>query len=345
MAKNIISVMEIQPRTECPQQEAISYTHSFKNCIQQIAAAHTIQRKSFDDYLNESLPAPRQPSRWVAHSIAKKNNNLHIWSRGWAWIKSKRKGDLSYQKYKAKKDQMESEAEDIYWQDCARYNRELTVYEENRSRLTMAFRNNDKDLIEAYFVYVLTSDHFSIDYFNEYSIAVHSLQYDQDERVLMVEYRIPAKGEILPLDYFFFDEKCQVIQDKQLAPSIAADFCNDIARRVLLRAAANLFMSDELSMIDTIELHGYLDDSSTEGRIITVISLVIPRTEIIGKSPDFISTKYDFIERFREEHSPGLYLVESYQLRELLIKPRSPKRSFKPTNKTNARTTNASRRK
>ena len=132
---------------------------------------------------------------------------------------------------------------------------------------------------------ILINDQFSIDYFNTYRVAVHSLHYDKDQRCLYVHYRIPGKGEILPLDYFFYDDEYQAIRDRQLTVGIAADYRNDIARRVLLRVAATLFMSDDYNMVDTIELHGFL-----------------------------------------EERSPDLYKAESYQLRELLSRPRIQKK-------------------
>lgn len=327
MPKDLMSCLEIAPRTDDPHREAIDLTNAFKDRIQQITAAQCIHAKSFDDYLNETLSAPRQPSERSARSKAKSHNGLHFWSKPVAWIKSKLfTDDTSYADYKAKRQQMESDADIIYQRDCERYNREYADYQEERSRLTSAFQKLAPDVVDSFFEHILINDQFSIDYFNTYRVAVHSLHYDKDQRCLYVHYRIPGKGEILPLDYFFYDDEYQAIRDRQLTVGIAADYRNDIARRVLLRVAATLFMSDDYNMVDTIELHGFLEDDSTDGRIITVISLVIPRNEIMGKNPEFISTRTDFIEIFQEERSPDLYKAESYQLRELLSRPRIQKK-------------------
>lgn len=328
MAKDFMTVLELTPETDDPQQEAIDLTNDFKNCVQQIAAAQSIRQRCFDDYLDHAVKAPRKPSERSARADAKKMNGLHFWSSWGPWLKKQLRGDeTDYKKYLEQKKQMEDDRDFIYRQDCARYDRELSEHRETLSKMIAEFHHQDKELVEAYFTFVLTSDQFSIDFFHEYDVAVRSLQYDADDHSLSVHYRIPAKGEILPLDYFYFDDEYQVIRDRQLSSGIAVDYRNDIARRVLLRVAASLFMSDELDMIDTIELHGYLDDNSTDGRIITVIRLIFPRNEIIGKAPEFISTKFDFIEKFQEERSPDLYKVESYQLRELLIHPRISKRT------------------
>ena len=78
MPKDLMSCLEIAPRTDDPHKEAIDLTNAFKDCIQQITAVQCIHAKSFDDYLNETLSAPRQPSERSARSKAKSNNGLHF---------------------------------------------------------------------------------------------------------------------------------------------------------------------------------------------------------------------------------------------------------------------------
>lgn len=329
MAKGFMSDIEISPRTDNPEQEAVDYTNDFKDCIQRIAAPQSIPENCFEDYLDYILPLPRKPSEESAYSKAKSKNGLHFWSSWLPWLKWKiLKDNTDYERYQAKEKKMNSDADEIFRRDYNRYEQKLSECNELRCRKREDFNNNDKEIVQDYFTFVLENDCFSIDLFNNYHVDVHCLQYDEDEGLLSVQYRIPAKYEILPLDYFYFDEKSQAIRDRQLSVGVAVDFRNDIARRVLLRVAASLYVADELSLIDTIELHGFLDDDSTDGRRITVISLVIPRKEIVGKTPEFINTKAVFIERFQEERSPDLYKAESYQLRELLSRPRSPKRKL-----------------
>ncbi len=246
------------------------------------------------------------------------------------WLKGKIMGDDNdYREYLAKKEKMEADADDIYRRDCERFKRALSKYKEMRSQLREAFNKWDKDIIDAYFRFVLESDQFSINLFDPFCVNVHYLQYDANEHELLVEYRIPAKEEILPLEYFDYDEDNHVIKDHQLSPGLAADFRNDVARRVLLRAAASIFSSDELKMVDTIRIHGCLCDDSTDNRIVRVIKWIVPQAEVIGKSPEFIMNKQVFAVNFQEERSPELYKAESYQLRELLGRPRlsSPKQN------------------
>lgn len=333
MSKDFISVLKIPPETDNPWQEAVDLTNDFKDCIQQIAAANSIQKKSFDDYLDYVVKAPSKPSEHSARSEAKKLNGIHFWSGWMPWLKKTfLRDDSDYKKYLVQQQQMEDDSDYFYRQDCARYDRELSEYRETCSKIFSAFQSCDEELVEKYFTFVLTSDCFSIDYFNRYDVVIRSLQYDVDEHALLVQYRIPAKGEILPLDYFYYDEEDDVIRDRQLSVGIATDYRNDIARRVLLRAAATIYMSDEIDMMESIELYGYLDDDSTGGREITVIKLIIPRNEIIGKTPEFIDTRNDFVEKFQEKRSPDLYKVESHQLRELLIRPRVSKKTLDEAN-------------
>ena len=326
MARDFLSEFMLEPKTDDPRSEARDLTNAFKDRVQQIADPECIHAKSFDDYLDDVLDAPKKPTQRSARWQAKSNHKLHFWS-GWIpWIKSTlNKQDTSYKEYLVRKGKMEAEANDIYRSEVRRYNHDLDIYTEERSQMAAAFEHYDIDLINKYFRFVLLQDTFSIDNFDDYDIEVRHLQYDMAERALLVSYRIPAKEEIIPLDYFFYDDDAQAIRDRQLSSGIAADYRNDVARRVLLRAAATIFMSDEYKMIDSIELHGFLNDESTDGRAITVIRLVIPRKEIMGRNPDFIDTKADFITVFQEERSPDLYKVDSYQLRELLSKPRTPK--------------------
>lgn len=325
MAKNTISFFEIIPRTDNPQQEAIDYTNNFKDCIQGITSPQFIPNRFFVDYLDVILPEPRVPSEHSAQSKAKSINELYFWSSWLPWLKWKITGnDLDYKQYLEKKRKMEADADLIYQNERKWYENELKRVNEARTEKVTEFKNYDIRLIEDYFSYVLEYDQFSINFFDAYDIGVDSLQYDEESRTLLVHYRIPAFDEIVPLDYFYYDEESRLIKDRQLTSGIAVDYRNDIAHRVLLRAAASLYQSDKENMIDIVELYGYLDDHSTDGRTITVLRLRIPRDEIVGKYAEFVNTRRNFTEKFQEERSLGLYKLEPYQLRELLSKTRLP---------------------
>ena len=315
MKKEPISVLELTPRTENPYREAKDLTNSYKQCISEIAYVPNVRK--FEDYLGVLLNKPHEPSRGAANSQAKKRNGLHFWSGAKAKISGWLNDDDSYEEYLKLKKKKDSEAELIYSHDLENYRLKLESYNEDCKKLTDAFLSLDEELVTQYFSYVLLNDKFSIDYFNEYQVGIMNPWFK--DGIISFKYRIPCTGEILPLDYFFYDDEYHCIRDKQLSVGVAVDFRNDIARKILLRAAATLFMSDEYELLNTVDMIGYIEE---DDRRVSVIRLTFPRDKVLGKSPDYMHIKEAFRDDYFEEHSPGLYEIETYQLRELLIRPR-----------------------
>ena len=320
MKKATISVLELQPRTDDPYREAIDLTNEYKQCISEIAYAPNFRK--FEDYLGVLLNKPHEPSRGMANSQAKKRNGLHFWSGAKAKITGWLNSDDSYEEYVKLKKKKDTEADLIYTQELDAYRLKMACYDEDRNKIINSFLSRDEELVTQYFSYVLQNDNFSIDLFNEYQVGIIDPWFK--DGIICFKYRIPCMDEILPLDFFFYDEEYQCIRDKQLSVGVATDFRNDIARKILLRAAATLFLSDEYEMINTVDMIGYIEEY---GRQVMAIRLTFPRDKVLERFPDYMHIKEFFRDEYHEEHSPGLYEIETYQLRELLIRPKASRKA------------------
>lgn len=314
--------LQLRPNTDDPENEAIRLTHSYKACVSDIASPDTLNVRSFDDYLAYAIKRPQEPSRFSAKWDAKSYNHMHFWS---GWIPGIKKffgNAADWEKHQARKAKVEAETDAIFSDRWKAYQLEIQDYYEQVREYQESFEEKSPLLIGEYFSFVLASDRYSVKYLDEFQPEVIMAQYDSLNLALTIGYRIPAQLETFPLDYFVYDQQNGLLVGKELSKGIAVDYRMDIARKVLLRAAATVFLSDQYEAVQVITINGFLHDNDTDGRRITVLKATFKRNDVLSQSPGYVNLEDLFKMVYQEEHSPELYHVPAYQLRELLIKPK-----------------------
>lgn len=212
-----------------------------------------------------------------------------------------------------KRDSLEEKAEEYYKENLELVMPRKTEYDKQcNQRYTFMrdqLRNGDKKEVLRFMKEVLYSDDFSVDGENRYEIDV-SLDYLEDQSQLNVCYRIPNEYEIRVIPRY----------RQKMNKADEANFRIDIVKKVLLRVATMVFLSDIDMNIQKIFLTGYLDyfDSSIGAdECKNVIQLKMDRTLFDKIDFEKVSVADLYEKRIKPKMSGMLYLKEPVDLKEI----------------------------
>lgn len=171
-----------------------------------------------------------------------------------------------------------------------------------------------------YYSYVLDKDDFSVDGINRYKNEHGNITFSKKSGEIKLAYRIPDKCEITTVSEYVYNEKKDVIEQKEFDAKTAAKWRLRIAESVLLRCIALIFASDAFDIVKAISIYGYLeyyDPAYGDNQRKAVMHAKITKETFQKVDLKKVNPIDLFARVLHVTMSAGLYSKEAYELLEI----------------------------
>ena len=326
-----------QPETDYPEQEAEELSERLLENYQYIHYSN-LNQCNYAQFLKYVIKRPSEPSEGSIRRHAMRDEGVTIWKRIGARFNGLFGDGTKQMALDKDKAAAEIEAQRRYSKAISVYKKELIDYYDRLDYYETLLHQGDPDTTCDYFNYVLRSDQFSIDTFSEYEIVSDVFSYNPQTGVLEVSYRIPKDDEIPAISRFVYDMDTDELIGQEFAnKTTIKNHKQNLARALLLRAAATIHISDEASTVKTIIMYGYLFLGGTASER-PLRKLVIKATfpcDLIEKiSPENLEIAKFFKEDIKATEVAGLYVKDPFELGDLpYVAPPKKASDSKPTSK------------
>lgn len=268
---------------------------------------------SFENYFCHEYPEPKYPSEKSARKDSERQVGITWWMRLKALVNKS-----SRQELETKKQQTISDAKVLLSNRRNRYKQQTEIRNDERQRLVDILERSEPTEVENYFLFVLESDHYSVDGVYFYEVIVSQLQYIPESRELFFEYRVPSIEELPELYDFDFDKKTNEWVCKGVHKQKTLKRRVNTARAVLIRAISSVFMADEFNNIDRVTVKGLMcyDDMVYERNAIKTVMEVSAVKNKFKHRYHVDELEQLFREELQAKESAGLYNAEPFKLNE-----------------------------
>lgn len=202
------------------------------------------------------------------------------------WEKAETKAQAAWEKAVAKVDKDNVEAATKYDESLAKWEQEKRSYlatqasiNEKVDTFKKSWQSGDIEAVEDYCRLVLSSSEYPTCLPSEFD-----LQFNPDNGMLVVEFRLPSIDDIPSLSEVTFIASRGELKEKHLPDSKRKQIFNDVCYQISLRTIHELFEADVKDQISAISFNGFVSQrSSATGKLETscIMTLQTSKDEFV----------------------------------------------------------------
>lgn len=213
---------------------------------------------SFEEYYDWIHPAPRVPQEKDALREARKGHGFGPIKRGWMKFAGFF-SDETEQKRQRLDQKTKDEAKRIHSTDIKQYNHQYEAYCEKKKVDHNMFYSGDKSTVEKYYEWLIENDSYAVSIYGQFESEVLAIDYNQANKTLIVNYRLPNIEEISVFTHFQYNPENGHVEGYEMGISEQKRYRLNIARKAILRQVNRILItSNENRLIETVRFIGYL---------------------------------------------------------------------------------------
>lgn len=277
------------------------------------AITRDINPSTFEDYFNHLYPTPMQPSVKKAKKDVEKSEGITIWKIIWSWLSRSYRKELEL-----KRAELAPKADKVYEQRIQSFYKEQQERSKSYDRMEKRLLQHNPGEITDYFRFVLESDRFSVNGYEDYEIVISYLDYDLEKKELRFEYRVPSIEELPKYPNIDRDKKTGGFVYKGTDVQKTKKRRIATARAVLIRAISTIFFSDVFDSVDVVTVDGimcYFDVPHSRNHAKPVMEVSV-RKNMFKSAVSVNELEYLLTEQYQAKESTGLYVIEPHRLNE-----------------------------
>lgn len=301
------------------QAEAASKTEAMHNYLDNLCWIG-LEPLYPDSYFENQKDYSRfnEPKR-TAQKDARKDAGITLKDKMLAWFSDDAKKQLKEKEAAAKKLQEEYYEYEEKHIDRQRehFYKEKDEHNKQIDQLIECFRTKEKTILIQYFEDALCSDEYTAGYEEKYEIEAKIEDFNAETGELQLIYRLPRASEIETTQEYLYDSKTYRISAIPMADKIAGAYKLRIARSIMLRAIAMVYLSDMYRMVNKINVTGFVRYSSQSSQIPfskNVMKVAVDRASFDKMDLERISIDSFFKETIKAQTATGLYKKPEYEL-------------------------------